>query len=140
MSPALKVGLWIGGVIVAALAIIIIAGLLIGNTVADDVQQGAAFAKTASHDQCIDEIARRVSLCDGLKCTMGLSAFGGTCLTQATGDREKFCESVPLPSNEAGVAPWRSAFCTARRFDERVCNVTAGLVTVSCENYKARPR
>jgi len=140
MSPVVKVGLWIGGVLVAVLAIIIIIALLIGNTVVDDVQEGASFAKTASHDQCVDEIARRVKVCDGLKCTMGLSAFGGTCLTQANGDREKFCESVPVPANGEGVDKWRPGFCTARSFDERVCDVVSGLVAVSCDNYKSGVR
>jgi hypothetical protein len=139
MNPALKVGLWIGGAIAALLAVIVIAGIVIANIVGDDIQQAETFAKQATHDACVQEIARRVGNCDGIRCTLRVSAFGGTCLTQAQGNLAEFCSTVPRPSGGEGMQGWRPGFCESRGFDEKVCNVTTGLMATACETAKSRP-
>jgi hypothetical protein len=132
MSTGLKIVLWIAGIIGGLLVLIVIAGIFLGKSMVDDVNEAQAFAANASHEQCVDEMAKRINGCDGVNCIMQTSVFGGTCLAGAKGDREQFCATVPAQTDEAAISAWSTEFCSKREMNSENCGVAAGIAIAFC--------
>jgi len=134
MSTGLKVVLWIVGIIGGLLVLLVIGGIFLGRSMMDDVNEAQAFAANATHEQCVDEMAKRMNGCVGMKCIMDSSVFAGTCMAGAKGDRAAYCATVPKPNDKNTVAAWTQEFCTAREIKKESCDIAASMAIAFCSD------
>lgn len=132
MSTGIKVLLWIVGIVGALIVLLIVGGIFVGKSVMGDVNEAQTFAANATHEQCVDEMAKRINGCDGVNCIMKTSVFGGTCLGMAKGDRAAFCATIPASGDQEGVKAWTSEFCEKRQMNEDNCGIGAGIIVAFC--------
>jgi hypothetical protein len=137
MSTGLKVVLWIVGIIGGLIVLIVVAGFFFGRSMVGDFQEGQKFANNATHEQCVDELANRVSACDGTKCTIGAAAFGGACLGAAKGNIKEYCATLPAPEDKDASKAWSDELCRKHGInDKQKCGFTVGVIEGACQSPK----
>jgi hypothetical protein len=134
MSTGLKVVLWIVGIIAGLFALLVIGGYFLGRSMVGDIDDGKSFAKNATHEECVEEFAKRTRACDGMKCMIGVSGFVGGCLADAKGDLKQFCAAVPPMGDRAAAKSWGDEFCSKHDIagDANKCNMATTAIVSSC--------
>jgi hypothetical protein len=140
MSTGLKVVLWIVGIVGGLFVLVIVAGYFFGRSMMGDIDAGKKFAENATHDECVDEFAKRAQACDGVKCMMSVSGFVGGCLAGAKGDIQQFCATIPALTDRTAAKTWGDEFCATHGIaaDENKCSMASSAILGACNSAKSR--
>ena len=138
MSTGLKVVLWIVGILGGLILIVVVAGFFVGRAVMDDAEDAMKFAANATHQDCEDELVKRIKACDGMSCMMKTAVFGGGCLSSAKGDRDEYCADVPKDAGKGDFADWRGEFCEYHELTGQKCDFSAGMIVGICSSAPKR--
>jgi hypothetical protein len=133
-EPTLKKFLKIVGYSLGVIVLLVIGSMLFGlymvSESSEHMVEGEQFGNTASKDQCLFEMADRVSECGGTSCLISGIGFGTACLEVAEGSRNLYCSGkqavTNLPNNYCEGYP-ESKYCS-QAIPGAVSNYCSGIL------------
>ena len=86
------------------------------------MQMGSMFAKTATHDQCLQQSFSQLDKCFATKCTLDQAVFLKSCLASAS-TSEHFCDAVPEHSEKMtqDAKKWLKDSCWSKDLNGESC-------------------
>ncbi len=97
--------------------------------VSDEVK---SFAKESTKEECINEIASRVKVCETVACYTRVSLFGAGCFRIAKGDKEAFCRANIGDGEEESLSAFSEQDCIAHELNDAGCGKLSRMIQKYC--------
>ena len=135
----------VGGVVLAAAGFIATRALVraaadFQDAMIADAEDGTAFGRTGTLDDCVGQAAGRLATCEDSPLTCGprSTSFLWACFDTAPYD-ESFCRGVPSADNDTAVTAWGERICRENGNLHEVCPAALSVTAGYCE-YQAGQR
>ncbi len=134
MKTIIKVILCIVAGLVLLFGVFIGVLFYMGKHAHEEIEEATKFAKHIEKEACLTEISQRMRDCEGGACLMSIAIFGSTCLDQAQGSRQFFCQGKPVSYGEVSKNEWAEGYCAKENLDDVACEISFMSVMTYCSD------